>query len=289
MARSHIAGANSRGHQRLALRRVVGISGTDFKQRNIGKSPRRVLAGRTDEMGQHARAHHHEIGRDRIDQAQAHIAAAIEPRFAVGNERPGHRFDHPSRRQRSPDRHCAHLAHGQNRFRQPAIAGQRHRRDFIEAGQAQGFFNEIRFDFEIAPPGRNRDIQDAARGIDRAAQAFQQFLGLRLGQIEPAQVMDSRRAKFDEPPPIGLTAGDRDFARAAAAEFENYRRRRFHAGNDRGRIDAALKPVSCFRFDGESTPGFGGSYRIEQSAFQKDRRCLVRAAGSFAADDAAET
>src|SRR5882724_532966 len=126
-------------------------------------------------------------------------------------------------------------------------------------------------------------------GIDhRAAQRFEDGAAFGRRDVQPAKAGETLRLKQIFAMPIRHGAGDHDFRRLAAAQFEDQPGGDFETRSDKGQIEAALETVTRIADDVEPTPGGSGADRIEQGRLDEHLSGRFGATGRLAADYAAE-
>ena len=115
IARPEPAGPQARCDSRLPLGRIVTIKRSQLEQPDGGKAAIGIATRGIEQVGQHRRAHHIEIGADRVDEPQRSLAAAKALRRRRRNERIGYCLGQSARGKGPADQLNAPAARGVDR------------------------------------------------------------------------------------------------------------------------------------------------------------------------------
>ena len=111
-----------------------------------------------------------------------HVIASTKPRPASS----------AARAARAP----LHL--GQHRARDAVPARHRRRRHVVEAGDAHDLLDDIGRAMHVGPPCRHRHLDRLALALDGEAERLQRLRALRLGQLEPGELLHAREGERDD-------------------------------------------------------------------------------------------
>src|SRR5262249_40534724 len=89
------------GRGQLVLRTVAAKGLSDLEQRHVGEAAVGVLLRRGDEPGNETRPHVGQVRRNGIGERKLGFPAAEQLGLRLGEEGPGHRFDHAARGERA--------------------------------------------------------------------------------------------------------------------------------------------------------------------------------------------
>ena len=205
--------------------------------------------------------------------------------MALGDEGEAHAFIETARGQGAAHGALAALRYGQHRLGHGGVAGQRHRRHFVQAVDTHNLFHQIGGAIHVAPPAGRGDMQSGVLRHHKT-QILQDGDDLVAGHLDAAQCLHQTRIEFDHLVRRGQGARDHHIGSLAAAPFQDQLRRQFQAGQHKLRINTALETIARIGNNGLFAPGAGDADGIEPGGFDKDILGLQRTAGIFAAHDA---
>ena len=126
------------------------------------------------------------------------------------------------------------------------MARQRGRRHFIKAINADNLFNNIGAIgcvINIRSPAWRRHLPDFA-GLDIKAQLFQNRLHIAFGNFKAGQLLHALRVKAHGFGLLRHITGGHRLAHCAATNLDNHLHRQIKAAVNRGRVNAAFKPIA---------------------------------------------
>ena len=254
---------------------LAGLGGVeedlaDFEQVLIAKPARGVAAGGRDEARQQARPHVGKIGGDRIGERQRRLAAAKRLRLLLGDEGPGHRLDEALAGERAARVAGALLHHGQHGRRDALGARQRRRGHIVDADHAHDFLDDVGLALDVRAPARRGDMGDVGAGaLDAEAEALENLRRVFTRRVDAREPLGFAPGKIDGAREQRQFAGEREFGRLAAAEFQHELRRKLDPRQRKGRIDAALETVARVGDNAELAAGVRDIHRVPQRRFDQ--------------------
>ena len=157
--------------------------------------PRSALrARRLQQVRQHRRPHHVEIGADRVGERHRRPVAAEQLGDARRrHEGEGHRLDQAARGQRAlRDRHAPLRRRDRRPPAAPSSRGSGTAGIAVEAVDAQHLLDEIGLALDVAAPGRRRRQRSTPSfALDGEAERLQDALRLGRRHVEAAQALDA--------------------------------------------------------------------------------------------------
>ncbi len=255
--------AHARGGHILVFRRRAAIGLPQLEQRPVGEAPVAIALGRGDEPRQQRGAHLGKFRGDRVVERQFRLTAAEQLRFGEWHEGPRHRFHQAARGERAPCEPLPCLALGEHGGRDPGEPCERRGRYAVDAGEPHHLFHEIDGGGDVRTPRRRDRLQHVGLALELDAECCEFAADVPMWQRQPAQAADHGHVEFERWRRLRRLAGDRDLARAAAAQVEHHLRGELQARQHELRIDAALEAETRVGLDIQRAAGARRALRIE--------------------------
>ena len=261
---------------------------SDLKQADAAGTAGNVFAGAEQQVRQQRRTHLVQFGSYRVGQFYRFAGLAEEARqFGIGKA-PGYGFKHSARSQFVFNRYRTALSRVQGLLRK-FVGRHRQRRNIVQPGHANHFFNQIGLAFDIAAPGRGNGFQTTVFPADFKAERGQNSDNFVFRDIQSGQGFHPLRPQAYRRRFIVFLTADRNFRSLTAADVQNQRRGIIRPHNVGIGIDPALVAITGIGLNLKMTAGAGNAAGFEIGAFQQHVDGIFAAAFGRAAHHAAQT
>jgi hypothetical protein len=167
-------------------------------------------------------------------------------------------------------------------------ARQRRRGHLVEPDDAHHLLDQVGGPMDVGPPAGRGHLDRVTLALDGEAQRLQRGADLALLEPDAGEPLDEARPEADDGLGLRRCAGDFAPRRRAACGLHHHGGGEIEPGEDERGVDAALEAIARIADDAGLAASGGGAQRVEIGAFDQHVLGRFSAAGTLAAEDAAE-